>query len=69
MRAMSSASKLRPRRTGKQRFPTWLTLCLAIVLVVLIYGLVRPSPPSALDSPEAQMPMKPRNPWEPVRPM
>ena len=69
MPAMSTVSKLPRRRASKQRLPTWLLLCLAILLVVLAYGIVRPTKPSAFDSPEAQMPMKGRNPWEPVKPM
>lgn len=69
MPVMTTASKLPPRRASKQRLPTWLLLCLAILTVVLIYGIVRPSPPSAFNSPEAQMPVKARNPWEPVKPM
>jgi hypothetical protein len=52
-----------PPRPKAGRLPVWLALSLAIVLGVLIYGMLVPSPPSAFDRPEAQTQNKPRAPW------
>ncbi len=57
------------RRSANGRLTFWLTLGLVAALALLIYGAFVPSPPSAFDSPAAQMPFKPDNPWVPVHSM
>jgi hypothetical protein len=49
-----------------QRLPAWLALSLAMVMGVLVYGALKPKPPSAFDRPEAQV-NSPRNPWDAPR--
>jgi hypothetical protein len=47
----------------------WLTLGLVFVLGLLVYGIMVPSPPSAFDLPEAQVPNTSPRPWDSVRPL
>ena len=57
-----TAVKKRQQRKG-ERLPTWVTLSLAALLCILIYGALVPKTPSAFDRPEAQTnPM--RAPWD-----
>jgi hypothetical protein len=58
-----------PRRTASNHVPLWLALGLVGALGLLIYGAVTPSPPSAFDRPDAQLPLRPANPWDPIHAM
>ncbi len=44
----------------------WLVICLSIVLSTLVYGMLRPRPPSAFDLPEAQLPARAPAPWQEI---
>ena len=66
MRTKPSVSKPLPSAAAK-RVPLWIVLSLAALLGLLVYGVLRPKPPSAFDLPEAQTTIKQRSPWDTVR--
>ena len=57
------------RRSAGSHVPLWLALGLVAAIGFLVYGVTVPSPPSAFDRPEAQLPLKSGNPWDPVHSM
>jgi len=67
MRTRAPLPKPLTHTAGKRVVPLWLALSLAAAIGLLIYGAVRPKPPSAFDLPEAQTNIKARNPWDGVR--
>jgi hypothetical protein len=62
MAATGSKRPAAPRRSDS-RLRVWLLACLLVAMSVLLYGLLHPSPPSAFDRPEAQIPNKLRSSW------
>jgi hypothetical protein len=63
MASAGTRAKQGPQRGKPERLPRWITLSLALLLVLLIYGMVSPKPPSAFDRPEAQT-NPTRAPWD-----
>jgi hypothetical protein len=51
------------------RLRVWLLACLLVAMTILLYGLLRHSPPSAFDRPEAQIPNKLRSSWGVANPL
>jgi len=56
----------KPPRAAGRRLPVWVIMGLVAAVTVLVYGALRPSSPSAFDTPAAQAPITPDNPWQPA---
>ena len=56
-------------RAAGNHLPLWLVAGLAGAIGLLVYGAMVPKTPSAFDRPEAQLPFKSPNPWDPIHSM
>ncbi|MGH7089739.1 MAG: hypothetical protein ACREFQ_12650 [Stellaceae bacterium] len=55
MATSAQPSRRAPVRPRQQRLPTWVLVILFALLVVLVYGMLRPKTPNAFDRPDAQV--------------
>jgi hypothetical protein len=62
MAVAGSATRRAAAPKKGNRLPIWMTVVMAVLLVILVYGILRPKTPNAFDTPEAQMNQLPA-PW------
>jgi hypothetical protein len=55
MAVAGSASRRAAAPKKGSRLPIWMTVVMAVLFVILVYGMMRTKTPNAFDSPAAQM--------------